>query len=73
MVALLKPNQLYDARIVNRIRRIAGDRVVITGFSSSLIRLQEIAPDALEPLGKRTAFLRLDRLCRRLSAAEGND
>ena len=66
MLLLAEPNQLFEAAAVDRLRRIASDTVVISGASSTLIRLQEIAPESLEALGKRTALLHLDRLSAKL-------
>jgi hypothetical protein len=66
MLLFVKPNQLFEASAVERMRRVASDTVVISGYSSTLIRLQEIAPESLEPLGKRTALLHLDRLSAKL-------
>ncbi len=66
MLFFAKPNQLFEAASVERMRRVASDTVVISGFSATLIQLQEIAPESLEPLGKRTALLHLDRLSAKL-------
>lgn len=66
MLLFANPAQLFEAAAVERMRRIASDTVVISGFSSTLIRLQEIAPESLESLGKRTALLHLDRLSAKL-------
>ena len=66
MFLLAEPNQLFEAAAVDRLRRIASDIVVISGASATLIRLQEIAPESLEALGKRTALLHLDRLSAKL-------
>lgn len=44
--------------------RLEGDAVVVSAFSNPLKRLYGVAPDALQPLGRVTAVLRLD-ICRR--------
>jgi len=73
MYVLVKPEYLFDAGMVGRLQSMAGERVVVIGFSSTLSRLHHVAPEALYPLGKRTAFLRLDELCARLDAGGCSD
>ena len=69
-LSFVNPRDLFKAAAVERLRRVGSDTVVISAFSHNLIRLHQVAPDCLEPLGKRTALLHLDRLSVKLARAE---
>jgi hypothetical protein len=55
-------NDLFNVDAIDKLRVATAETVVISGFSRTLLRLQQIAPESLETLGKRTALLHLDRL-----------
>jgi hypothetical protein len=70
MLLFVRPNELFDAVAIEQMLRLASETVIISGFSSTLIRLHEIAPESLDPLGKRTAVLHLDRLYAKLAVGQ---
>jgi len=67
LISFSHPKDLFNPAAIQSLRRVAPDTVVVSGFSSNLIRLHQIAPESLELQGKRTALLHLDRLAAKLT------
>jgi len=65
---LVEPASIFDPEVAGRLRRTAGDTVVILAYSKTLTRLWELAPKALEPLGPTSAVLSLVDLQSAMSA-----
>ena len=61
-----KQNDLFNSAAIDRLRAATTDTVIISAYSSTMLRLQQIAPESLEARGKRTALLHLDRLYAKL-------
>jgi hypothetical protein len=62
MFRLIDPKQLLEFNGIERLREVTGDTVILSGFSNTFGRLYQKSPQSLDPLGKVTAVLYLDRL-----------
>ena len=63
MFVFIDQKQIFDSNGIERLRGVAGDTVVLVGYSNTLRRLYQLAPQSLEQLGNvTTAVLHLDRL-----------
>ena len=63
MFVFIDQKQIFDSNGIERLRGVAGDTVILVGYSNTLRRLYQLAPQSLEQLGNiTTAVLHLDRL-----------
>jgi len=62
LLRLRDRQQLFLGAGIQRLRRVAGDTVVICGYSTTLRKLYQADPDALEVMGNFTAIFHVDKV-----------
>ena len=62
MFTFMRPAHEFDGQWAEVLEPYTGPTVICIGFSSTLVRLYERFPAALERTGSTTALIHLDRL-----------